>query len=109
MAVGMNPGFMRTERVLMHMKDEATRRRFRFDLSESPEYNRPRGGGAGRRSEQRAPQRRAALACELAREFGFTDINGRMIPRFDPKAPLLTESGDPPSKLGTICGKPCSA
>ena len=36
--VGLNPGFMRTERVLMHMTTEARKKQFRFDLSESPEY-----------------------------------------------------------------------
>ena len=25
---------------------------------------------------------------ELAEEYGFTDIDGRRIPRFDPKAPM---------------------
>ncbi len=36
--VGLNPGFMRTERVLMHMKTDAIKKQFRFDLSETPEY-----------------------------------------------------------------------
>ena len=36
--VGLNPGFMRTERVLMHMTTEAIKIQFRFDLSESVEY-----------------------------------------------------------------------
>ena len=36
--VGINPGFMRTERVLRHMTTEALKKQFRFDLSESPEY-----------------------------------------------------------------------
>jgi NAD(P)-dependent dehydrogenase (short-subunit alcohol dehydrogenase family) len=36
--VGLNPGFMRTERVLMHMKTEALKKPFRFDFSESLEY-----------------------------------------------------------------------
>jgi hypothetical protein len=26
--------------------------------------------------------------CDLAREYGFTDMDGRYIPRFDPKAPV---------------------
>ena len=27
-------------------------------------------------------------ACDLAKEYGFTDVDGRYIPRFDPKAPM---------------------
>jgi NAD(P)-dependent dehydrogenase (short-subunit alcohol dehydrogenase family) len=86
--VGMNPGFMRTERVLMSMKDDATKLQFRFDLSESPEY-------IGRAIAALAADPDAARfngqllwACDLAEEYGFTDTDGRRIPRFDPKAPL---------------------
>jgi NAD(P)-dependent dehydrogenase (short-subunit alcohol dehydrogenase family) len=86
--VGINPGFMRTERVLMHMKTDALKKQFRFDLSESPEY-------VGRAV--------VALACDrdvsrksgellwvpdLAKEYGFTDTDGRYIPRVDPNAPM---------------------
>lgn len=82
--VGLMPGFVRTERVLMHMVSEEVKRAFRFDLSETPEY-------AGRAV--------AALACDphvirrsgtvafvadLAREYRFTDVDGRFVSRFDP-------------------------
>jgi hypothetical protein len=30
---------------------------------------------------------RLLWACDLAKEYGFTDVDGRFIPRFDPKAP----------------------
>jgi NAD(P)-dependent dehydrogenase (short-subunit alcohol dehydrogenase family) len=36
--VGLNPGFMRTERILTHMTTAARKKQFRFDLSQSPEY-----------------------------------------------------------------------
>jgi NAD(P)-dependent dehydrogenase (short-subunit alcohol dehydrogenase family) len=86
--VGMNPGFMRTERVLMYMKDEATKRRFRFDLSESPEYIGR--AVAALAADPKSVRRNGQLlwACELAKQYGFTDIDGRLIPLFDPKAPL---------------------
>ena len=86
--VGLNPGFMRMERVLAYMKDEATKRRFRFDLSESPEYiGRAVAALAG---DKRAVRRNGQLlwVAELAKEYGFTDIDGRYIPLFDPKAPV---------------------
>lgn len=85
--VGLNPGFMRTERVLMHMKTDALKAQFRFDLSETTEYiGRAVVALAG------APntiQNNGKLlwVCDLAKEYGFTDIDGRYIPRFDPKAP----------------------
>lgn len=87
-AVGLNPGFMRTERVLMHMKTDAIKKQFRFDLSETPEY-------IGRAVVALATARNAIekngqllWVCDLAREYGFTDTDGRHIPRFDPKAPM---------------------
>jgi len=85
--VGLNPGFMRTERVLMHMTTEARKKQFRFDLSESPEYI---GRAVAALAADRTVFRKNGQllwACDLAREYGFTDIDGRFIPRFDPKAP----------------------
>jgi hypothetical protein len=86
--VGLNPGFMRTERVLMHMTTDALKRQFRFDLSETPEY-------IGRAvvalaSDPNVVKKTAQFlwVADLAREFGFTDVDGRYIPRFDPKAPM---------------------
>jgi len=86
--VGLNPGCMRTERVLMHMTTEARKKQFRFDLSETPEYigravvALAADGNAFRKTGQ------LLWVPDLAREYGFTDIDGRYIPRFDPKAPM---------------------
>jgi len=84
--VGLNPGFMRTERVLMYMTTPA-RMQHRFDLSESPEYIGR--AVAALATDRRVLQKTGQLlwACDLAQEYGFTDIDGRLIPRFDPKAP----------------------
>ena len=86
--VGLNPGFMRTERVLMYMTTEARKKQFRFDLSESPEY-------IGRAVAALAADARVMRwngqllwTCDLAKEYGFTDADGRYIPRFDPSAPM---------------------
>jgi NAD(P)-dependent dehydrogenase (short-subunit alcohol dehydrogenase family) len=87
--VGMNPGFMRTERVVAHMRaaSEKERRQFRFDLSESVEF-------IGRAIAALAADPNALrktgqflYAADLAKEYGFTDIDGRLIPRFRPDAP----------------------
>jgi NAD(P)-dependent dehydrogenase (short-subunit alcohol dehydrogenase family) len=85
--VGLNPGFMRTERVLMYMTTAARKKQFRFDLSESPEYigRAVSALAADRRVLQKTGQ--LLWVPDLAKEYGFTDIDGRFIPRFDPKAP----------------------
>jgi NAD(P)-dependent dehydrogenase (short-subunit alcohol dehydrogenase family) len=86
---GLNPGFMRTERVLAHMKDEATKRRFRFDLSESPEYiGRAVAALAADRDGWEKRNGKLLWVAELAKEYGFTDVDGRYIPLFDSSAPL---------------------
>jgi len=72
----------------MHMKDEATKRMFRFDLSESPEYIGR--AVAALAADPKAARRNGELlwAFALAEEYEFTDIDGRRIPRFDPNAPV---------------------
>jgi NAD(P)-dependent dehydrogenase (short-subunit alcohol dehydrogenase family) len=86
--VGLNPGFMRTERVLMHMKTDAIKKQFRFDLSETPEYI-GRAVVALASAENTIDKNGTLLwVCDLAQEYGFTDTDGRYIPRFDPKAPM---------------------
>jgi NAD(P)-dependent dehydrogenase (short-subunit alcohol dehydrogenase family) len=86
--VGLNPGFMRTERVLMHMTSEARKKQYRFDLSETPEYIGR--AAAALAADPKALKKTGQLlwACDLAKEYGFTDVDGRYIPRFDPKAPM---------------------
>ena len=85
--VGLNPGFMRTERVLMHMKTEALKKQFRFDLSESPEYIGRAVVALAAAPDTIDKNGKLLWVCDLAREYGFTDTDGRYIPRFDPKAP----------------------
>ena len=86
--VGLNPGFMQTERVRMAMTSEAIKKKFRYDLSETVEY-------IGRAvvalaAAPNAIEKNGHLlwVCDLAKEYGFTDTDGRYIPRFDPKAPM---------------------
>jgi NAD(P)-dependent dehydrogenase (short-subunit alcohol dehydrogenase family) len=85
--VGLNPGFMRTERVLMHMTSDKLKRQFRFDLSESPEYIGR--AAAALAADPRVFEKTGQLlwGAELAKEYGFTDTDGRYIPRFDASAP----------------------
>ena len=85
--VGMNPGFMRTERVLMSMTSDKIKRQFRFDLSESPEYIGRAVAALAADPKAIKKTGRLLWACDMAEEYGFTDVDGRFIPRFDPKAP----------------------
>jgi NAD(P)-dependent dehydrogenase (short-subunit alcohol dehydrogenase family) len=86
--VGLNPGFMRTERVLMHMKTDAIKKQYRFDLSESPEYIGRAVVALATHQDVVKKNGELLWVCDLAREYGFTDTDGRYIPRFDPKAPM---------------------
>jgi NAD(P)-dependent dehydrogenase (short-subunit alcohol dehydrogenase family) len=86
--VGMNPGFMRTERVLAHMKTDAVKKQFRFDLSESPEYIGRAVAALAADPEALRKTGQLLWAADLAQEYGFTDTDGRYIPRFDPQAPV---------------------
>jgi NAD(P)-dependent dehydrogenase (short-subunit alcohol dehydrogenase family) len=85
--IAVMPGFMRTERVMMHMTTEEIRKQLRFDLSETPEYLGR--GVAALAADPKAIDRSGAVtfAADLARAYGFTDVDGRQPPRFDPGAP----------------------
>jgi NAD(P)-dependent dehydrogenase (short-subunit alcohol dehydrogenase family) len=80
--IGLLPGFMKTERVEMHLKDEETRKQYRYDLAESTEY-------AGRAVAALAADPNALnkagqliFVADAAKEYGFTDIDGRYIDNF---------------------------
>lgn len=70
------------------MTNDEVKKQFRFDLSESPEY-------IGRAvvalaNDTDVFRRNGSLlwVAELAGEYGFTDVDGRRIGLFDPKAPM---------------------
>jgi NAD(P)-dependent dehydrogenase (short-subunit alcohol dehydrogenase family) len=85
--VGLNPGFMRTERVLIHMATEELKKQFRFDLSESVEYIGRAAAALAADGDVFRKTGQLLWVADLAKEYGFTDIDGRYIPLFDPKAP----------------------
>lgn len=86
--VGLNPGFMRTERVLRHMQTDELKKQFRFDLSESTEYIGRAVAALAADPEVFRKNGQLLWVPELAEEYGFTDIDGRRIPLFDPNAPM---------------------
>lgn len=84
--VTLMPGFMRTERVQMHMTTEKLKRMFRYDLSETPEYLGRAVAALTADRDVMAKTGRVHFVADLAKEYGFTDVDGRTIPRFAPFA-----------------------
>ena len=72
----------------MHMTTEAIKKQFRFDLSESVEYIGRAAAALAADPEVVGKTGQLLWAAELAKEYGFTDIDGRAIPLFDPNAPV---------------------
>jgi NAD(P)-dependent dehydrogenase (short-subunit alcohol dehydrogenase family) len=89
--VALAPGFMRTERVMSHAKGETDWRKIpRFKRSESPEYT---GRAVAALAGDPRLMRRSGKAFhvgELAREYGFTDIDGRRVPPFTMRESLVS-------------------
>lgn len=85
--ITLMPGFMRTERVMMHMTSEKVKKQFGFDRSESPEY-------LGRAVAALAADPKYALGetgnilfvADIAKRYGLTDVDGKYIARFAARA-----------------------
>jgi NAD(P)-dependent dehydrogenase (short-subunit alcohol dehydrogenase family) len=85
--VTLMPGFMRTERVLMHLDGrEDLKKTFRFDLSETTEYLGRAVVGLAADPKVMKKTGRIHFVADLAREYGFTDTDDRYVPRFNPFA-----------------------
>src|SRR5690606_14077368 len=83
--VALNPGFMRTERVLMHLKTEAQKKMFGFDRSESTEYIGRAVASLAGDPHVLVKSGQLLYVADLAEEYGFTDIDGKSVPSFDPR------------------------
>jgi NAD(P)-dependent dehydrogenase (short-subunit alcohol dehydrogenase family) len=81
--VALAPGFMRTERVMSHANGESDWRKIPWlKRSESPEYL---GRAVAALAADTRLMRRSGKAFhvgELAREYEFTDTDGRRVPPF---------------------------
>ena len=83
--VTLMPGFMRTERVQRHLGDnEKMKKMFRYDLSETTEYIGRAVAGLAADSKVLQKTGRIHFVADLAEEYGFTDADGRKVPRFNP-------------------------
>lgn len=80
--VGLNPGFMRTERVLMHLPTEQLRKQHGFDRSESVEYIGRAVVALAADPNVMNKSGRLLWVADLAEEYGFTDVDGKRVRRF---------------------------
>ena len=82
--ITLMPGFMQTERVLMYLKTEALRKSFGFDKSESTQYLGRAVAALAADPDVMEKTGKLLFVADLAQEYGFTDVDGRLIPRFNP-------------------------
>jgi hypothetical protein len=80
--LGLLPGFMKTERVQVHMRDEALQKIYRYDLAESPEYTGRAVAALAADPDVAAKSGQLIFTGDAAKEYGFTDIDGRYIENF---------------------------
>ncbi len=83
--VSLSPGFMRTEAVLGHFKTDEQHWQMVPDLkrTESPQYIGRAVAALATDSNVVQKSGNVLTVGELAREYGFTDIDGRYIPPFE--------------------------
>jgi NAD(P)-dependent dehydrogenase (short-subunit alcohol dehydrogenase family) len=82
--VTLMPGFMRTERVEAAMTTEKLKKQFGYDRSESVLYI---GRAVAALAADRGVKKKSGtvqFVGELAKEYGFTDEDGRQVPPFNP-------------------------
>jgi hypothetical protein len=83
--VTLMPGFMRTERVELYLGgNEKLKRMLRYDLSETPEYLGRAVAALAADAQVMRKTGKVWFVADLAKEYGFTDVDGRQVPRFAP-------------------------
>ena len=80
--LGLLPGFMKTERVQVHMQDEEMQKQYRYDLAESTEYTGRAVAALAGDPNLIAKSGQLVFVGDAAKEYGFTDIDGRYIENF---------------------------
>jgi hypothetical protein len=66
----------------MHMPDEATRKQYRYDLAESTEYTGRAVAALAADPKVLTKAGELIFVADAAKEYGFTDIDGRYIENF---------------------------
>jgi len=80
--IGLLPGFMKTERVEMHLTDEETRKQYHYDLAESTEYAGRAVAALAADPNVLSKAGELIFVADAAKEYGFTDVDGRYIDNF---------------------------
>lgn len=80
--LGLLPGFMKTERVQVHMQDEALQKLYRYDLAESTEYTGRAVVALALDANVVKKSGQLIFVGDTAKEYGFSDIDGRFIENF---------------------------
>ncbi len=80
--ITLMPGFMQTERVMRSLTSEKLKKQFGFEKSESVEYIGRAVAALAGDSKALKKSGRIHFVADLAKEYGFTDVDGRYIPRF---------------------------
>jgi NAD(P)-dependent dehydrogenase (short-subunit alcohol dehydrogenase family) len=82
--IGLLPGFMKTERVEMHMlgADEEARKQYRYDLAESTEYSGRAVAALAADPNVLTKAGELIFVADAAKEYGFTDIDGKYVDNF---------------------------
>lgn len=82
--IGLLPGFMKTERVEMHMQgaNEEARKEYRYDLAESTEYSGRAVAALAADPNVLNKAGELIFVADAAKEYGFTDIDGKYIDNF---------------------------
>lgn len=87
--LGLLPGFMKTERVQVHMQDEALQKLYRYDLAESTEYTGRAVVALASDPNVIAKSGQLIFVGDAAKEYRFADIDGRYIENFYRASGLL--------------------
>lgn len=81
-ALALSPGWMRTEAVMADLPPNGRPSREEMDRTESVEYIGRAVAALAADPRVMAKSGRVTTVADLAREYGFTDIDGRQVPPF---------------------------
>ena len=89
--VTLMPGFMRTERVQQYLNTRKTRKMIGYDLAESTEYIGRAVAALAARDRQGVERTEPdPFCCRPGKRVWLHDVDGRVVPRFNPHAAAQT-------------------
>ena len=82
--ITLMPGFMRTEAVVKYLNTDELRKAMGFEKSETTEYIGRAVAHLAADPKVLKKTGRIHFVADLAKEYGFTDVDGKQVPRFNP-------------------------